>query len=107
MADSRLGALVPEDDTTDETPAGNLDFVLDIPLAIQVQLGETRLTLREVLKLGAGTLIRLNKSESEAVELYVNGKLIATGQIVTTPEGTVGVQVHSIVTRMERIRSLK
>lgn len=107
MADSRLGALMSEDDTTDETPAGNLDLVMDIPLAIQVQLGETRMTLREVLKLGAGSLIRLNKSESEAVELFVNGKLVATGQIVTTPEGAVGVQVHSIVTRMERIRSIK
>lgn len=106
MADSRLGALMPEDES-DETPAGNLDLVMDIPLAIQVQLGETRMTLREVLKLGAGSLIRLNKSESEAVELFVNGKLVATGQIVTTPEGSVGVQVHSIVTRMERIRSLK
>lgn len=107
MAESRSGALRPEEETEEEALPEHLDLVLDIPLTVQVQLGEARLTLREVLKLGAGSLIRLNKSESEAVELYVNGKLIATGQIVTTPEGTVGVQVHSIVTRLERIRSLR
>jgi flagellar motor switch protein FliN/FliY len=107
MANNKVGGLLPEDELSEETPPANLDLVLDIPLAMQVQLGETRMTLREVLKLGVGSLIRLNKSEAESVELYINGKLVATGQIVTTPEGTVGVQVHSIVTRMERIRSLK
>ena len=82
----------------------NIELLMDIPLSIQVRLGETRLPLREVLSLSPGATLRLNRSDREPVELYVNGKLIGTGQVIQTPEGNVGVEVSSIVTRAERLR---
>ncbi|HIE28971.1 TPA: hypothetical protein EYP66_16980 [Candidatus Poribacteria bacterium] len=85
----------------------NLEFILDIPLQIDIQLGQTKIPLKEVLELSPGSLIKLNKSESAPVELLINGKLIAEGQIVVTEENTLGVQVTSIVNRVERIRSLR
>jgi flagellar motor switch protein FliN/FliY len=108
MAENKTAESVAEEPNgTVEATNANIELVLDIPLALQVQLGEARLPLRDVLRLGPGSVIRLNKSEGDPVELYVNGRLIATGQVVTTPEGSVGVQVNSIVTRMERIRSIR
>ena len=85
----------------------NLEFILDIPLQIDIQLGQTKIPLKEVLELSSGSLIKLNKSESAPVELLINGKLVAEGQIVVTEGNTLGVQVTSIVNRVERIRSLK
>ncbi|MBM3215088.1 flagellar motor switch protein FliN [Candidatus Poribacteria bacterium] len=105
MAENNAGSLTENGDS--DAGSANIEMVLDIPLSVQVQLGEVRMSLRDVLKLGSGSMIRLNKSDGDAVDLYVNGKLVANGQIVTTPEGTVGVQVTQIATRMERIRSLR
>jgi len=85
----------------------NLEFILDIPLQIDIQLGQTKIPLREVLEISSGSLIKLNKSESAPVELLINGKLIAEGQIVVTDGNTLGVQVTSIVNRVERIQSLR
>jgi len=84
----------------------NMDILLEVPLAVHVQVGQTRMPLREVLKLGPGSILRLNKQEGEGVELYINGRLIANGQIIQTPEGNVGVEVTSIVNRAERMRSV-
>ena len=86
---------------------GNIEMLLDIPLTITVELGEARLPLEEVLRLGPGSVLRLNRGEHEGVDLRVNGKLIATGQIIQLPEGGIGVEVVSIVARAERLRSLQ
>lgn len=102
-----IGNLAESTDEPASAGSANMDLILDIPLTVQVHLGETRLPLRDVLNLNAGSILRLNKNEGDPVELSVNGKLIATGDIVTTPEGAVAVRVTSIVTRMERIRSLR
>ena len=82
----------------------NIDLLMDIPLSIQVRLGETRMPLRDVLSLSPGSTLRLNRSENDPIQLFVNGKLIGTGQVIQTPEGNVGVEVSSIVTRAERLR---
>lgn len=85
----------------------NLEFILDIPLQIDVQLGQTKMPLGKVLEISSGSIIKLNKSESDSVELIINGKLVAEGQIVVTDGNALGVQVTSIVNRVERIRSLR
>ena len=90
-----------------QTVMDNLDFILDIPLQIDIQLGQTKMPLREVLEISSGSIIKLNKSENDPVELLINGKLIAEGQIVVSDGNTLGIQVSSIVNRVERIRSLK
>ena len=103
VPDEQADESQPPDEGQRQQP--NLDMLLDIPLSIHVRLGETRLPLRDVLTLSPGSTLQLNRSENEPVELYVNGKLIATGQVIQTPEGNVGVEVSTIVTRAERIRS--
>jgi flagellar motor switch protein FliN/FliY len=85
----------------------NLELILDIPLQIDIQLGQTKMPLNEVLELASGSIIKLNKSESDPVELLINGKLVAEGKIVVTEGNILGIQVSSVVNRVERIRSLK
>ncbi|GIX07177.1 MAG: hypothetical protein KatS3mg115_1580 [Candidatus Poribacteria bacterium] len=98
----------PSEEAYEETGEfGNIELLLDIPLTITVELGEARLPLEEVLRLGPGSVLRLNRGEHEGVELRVNGRLIATGQIIQLPEGGIGVEVVSIATRSERLRSLQ
>jgi flagellar motor switch protein FliN/FliY len=94
------------DDAVAAAEQANMEILLDVPLAVHVQVGQTRMPLREVLKLGPGSILRLNKNEGDGVELYINGRLIANGQIIQTPEGNIGVEVTSIVTRAERLRSV-
>ena len=94
------------DDGSAAAEQANMDILLDVPLSVHVQVGQTRMPLREVLKLGPGSILRLNKNEGDGVELYINGRLIANGQIIQTPEGNLGVEVTSIVNRAERMRSV-
>ena len=66
-----------------ETLAGaQRDLVMDIPVSLSVELGQTQLEVREVLALGAGSVIELNKLQEEPVDIRINGRLIARGEIV-------------------------
>jgi flagellar motor switch protein FliN/FliY len=58
------------------------DLVMDIPVSLSVELGQTQLEVREVLALGAGSVIELNKLQEEPVDIRINGRLIARGEIV-------------------------
>jgi flagellar motor switch protein FliN/FliY len=62
--------------------AGQRDLVMDIPVSLSVELGQTQLEVREVLALGAGSVIELNKLQEEPVDIRINGRLIARGEIV-------------------------
>jgi flagellar motor switch protein FliN/FliY len=84
---------------------GNLDLIVDIPVRITVELGRTRKTIGEVLALGPGSVVELNKMAGEPVDVLVNGKLIARGEVVVIDE-SFGIRVTDIVSRAERIRSM-
>lgn len=84
----------------------NIDLILDVPLEISVVLGKTKKTIKEVLALGTGSLIELDKLAEEPVEIYVNGKKVAYGEVVVVDEN-FGVRIVSIVSNEERIKSLK
>jgi flagellar motor switch protein FliN/FliY len=62
--------------------AAQRDLVMDIPVSLSVELGQTQLEVREVLALGAGSVIELNKLQEEPVDIRINGRLIARGEIV-------------------------
>ncbi len=92
------------------TPSGrkdvpNLDFILDIPLKVTVELGRTKLLVNELLQLGQGSVIELNKLAGEPLEVLVNQKLIAKGEAVVVNE-KFGVRITDIMTPMERIEQL-
>jgi flagellar motor switch protein FliN len=88
-------------------PAGDrsLDFILDIPLEVSVELGRTRMVINDLLQLGQGSVIELTKLAGEPLEIMVNNKLVARGEVVVVNE-KFGVRVTDIVSPMERVKSL-
>ena len=89
----------------DGTAARPLDFILDIPLEISVELGRTRMVINDLLQLGQGSVVELSKLAGEPLEIFVNGKLVARGEVVVVNE-KFGVRVTDIVSPMERVKSL-
>ena len=85
---------------------GNLNMVLDIPITISVELGRTRMMVKELLQLGQGTVVELDKLAGEPMEILVNGRLIARGEAVVVNE-KFGIKLTDIVSPSERITKLK
>lgn len=84
----------------------NIDLIMDVPLEVSVLLGKTKKSIKDILSLGVGSLIELNKLADEPVEILVNGKMIAYGEVVVVDEN-FGVRITSIISGRERINSLK
>jgi flagellar motor switch protein FliN/FliY len=85
---------------------GNLDLLLDIPLTVTVELGRTKKLIREILELTPGSIIELDKLAGEPVDILINNKLIAKGEVVVIDEN-FGVRVTDIISPSERIRKLQ
>jgi flagellar motor switch protein FliN len=84
----------------------DLDFVLDIPLSLTVELGRSRMLISELLQLGQGSVVELAKLAGEPMDVYVNQRLIARGEVVVINE-KFGVRLTDIVSPAERINKLK
>ena len=83
----------------------DLDFLLDIPLEISVELGRTKILVNDLLQLGQGSVIELTKLAGEPLEILINHKLIARGEAVVVNE-KFGVRITDIVSPMERVKQL-
>ena len=83
-----------------------MDLLLDVELPVSVSFGRAQLLLKDVIKLTTGSIIELNRSISEPVDVIVNNCVIARGEVVVV-EGYFGVRVHEVVSRRERLRTLK
>ena len=83
----------------------NLDMLLDIPLKVTVELGRTKQTVAEVLELTSGSIIELDKLAGEPVDVLVNSKLIAKGEVVVIEEN-FGVRITDVVSQADRLRKL-
>ncbi len=85
-------------------PTGNddLDMVLDVPVELTVEVGRTTMTIRETLEIGPGAIITLNKLTGEPVDLLVNGRRIARGEVVAIDE-EFGLRVTQIIPPGQRI----
>ncbi|MEC5422683.1 flagellar motor switch phosphatase FliY [Virgibacillus sp. C22-A2] len=84
----------------------NLDMLLDIPLKVTVELGRTKRTIRDILDLSSGSIIELDKLAGEPVDILVNEKLIAKGEVVVIDEN-FGVRVTDIISQSDRLKKLK
>lgn len=84
----------------------NLAMILDIPLRVTVELGRTKMPVSELLNLGQGSVIELNKLAGEPMEVFVNDKLIARGEAVVVNE-KFGVRLTDIISTRERVEQLK
>ncbi|WP_348767461.1 flagellar motor switch protein FliN [uncultured Salinisphaera sp.] len=92
----------------DEAKAGTpreLDMIMEIPVTLSVELGQTRLTIRELLDLAQGSVVELDGLAGEPMSILVNGYLIAQGEVVVVDE-KYGIRITEIVTRSERIHKL-
>lgn len=87
-------------------PERNLDLILDIPLRVTVELGRTKMVVSELLNLGQGSVIELNKLAGEPMEVLVNDKLVARGEAVVVNE-KFGVRLTDIISPAERVEQLK
>lgn len=83
----------------------NLDVILDIDLPLSVRFGETEMTLDALTRIGPGSVIDLGRSPDDPVEILVNGRLVARGEVVVVA-GNYGVRVHEVVSAADRLRSM-
>jgi flagellar motor switch protein FliN/FliY len=94
-----------------QKPAGangqplDLDFILDIPLQVKVEVGRTRMMIQELLQLGKGSVIELNKMLGEPFEVMVNDKLVARGEVVVVND-RFGIRLTDIISPNERVATL-
>lgn len=84
----------------------NLDLIMDVPLDVSVELGKTKKTIKEILELNQGAIIQLDKLAGEPVDLLVNGKLIAKGEVVVIDEN-YGIRITAIISPMDRMAKLQ
>ncbi len=83
-----------------------MEVLLDVELPVSVSFGRTQLPIKEVLKLTTGSIVELNRSLNEPVDVVVNNCVVARGEVVVI-EGNYGVRIHQIVSRQDRLRSLR
>ena len=89
----------------DKVKEANLDLILDIPLSVTVELGRSKMLINDLLQLGQGSVVELTKLVGDPLEVLVNDKLVARGEVVVVNE-KFGVRLTDIVTPMERVKSL-
>ncbi|TNE95241.1 MAG: flagellar motor switch protein FliN [Deltaproteobacteria bacterium] len=94
------------DDALNKLKVQNLDFILDIPLKVTVELGRTTVIIKDLLQLGQGSVLELDKLAGEPLEILVNGKLVAKGEVVVVNE-KFGIRLTDIISPVERIETLK
>ncbi len=92
--------------TTPGISTRNLDVLLDIPMEVSVQLGATRMQIRELLQLGQGSVVELEKMAGEPLEVLVNQRLVARGEVVVVNE-KFGIRLTDVVSPAERIQKLR
>lgn len=108
MSDSTEETVV---DTTNQDVAqlphdDKLEFILDIPVTLNVEIGRTKMSIRNLLELNQGGIVSLDKLAGESLDVLVNGTLIAQGEVVVLNE-KFGVRLTGIVSKAERIKRLK
>lgn len=99
----------PEDFSDSQTPAAtdvNLDLVLDVPVTIAMEIGRTRIPIRNLLQLNQGSVVELDRLAGEPLDVLVNGTLIAHGEVVVVNE-KFGIRLTDVISPSERVRKLR
>jgi flagellar motor switch protein FliN/FliY len=84
----------------------NLELVMDIPIQLTVELGRTRMPIRNLLQLAQGSVVELNELAGEPLDVFVNGCLVAQGEVVVVNE-KFGIRLTDIITPHERLKKLR
>ena len=97
---------------SDEPPASgkreesNLEVVLDIPVTLSAEIGRTRIAIRSLLQLNQGSIVELDRLAGEPLDVFVNGTLIAHGEVVVVNE-KFGIRLTDVISPAERVKKLK
>jgi flagellar motor switch protein FliN/FliY len=83
-----------------------LDLIMDVTLQVAVEVGRARMTIQDLLQLGAGSVVELQKLAGEPLDIYINGKPVARGEAVIVNE-KFGVRLTDIISQVERVEGLK
>lgn len=84
----------------------NLDVILDVPVSLSLEVGRARIPIRNLLQLNQGSVVELERAAGEPLDLYVNGTLIAQGEVVVIND-RFGVRLTDVVSPAERIKRLR
>lgn len=96
-------STAPEPDAA--STSANLDVVLDIPVTLSMEVGRRRMTIRDLLKLGQGSVLELDRDAGAPMDVMVNGTLIAQGEVVVVNE-RFGLRLTDVVSMRERVKRL-
>ncbi|QJD58826.1 flagellar motor switch protein FliN [Pseudomonas sp. gcc21] len=96
----------PSDDYFQGTDGPNLDVILDIPVTISMEVGNTEITIRNLLQLNQGSVVELDRLAGEPLDVKVNGTLIAHGEVVVVNE-KFGIRLTDVISPSERIKKLR
>lgn len=84
----------------------NMELLMDVPLDVSVRLGQVRMQIRDLLKLNKGSLIEMEKEADEPLEIHVNDRLLAYGEVVMIKD-KLGIRITDIVSLAERLENLR
>ena len=96
-ADASIGAVGRE---------VNLDVILDVPVTLSMEVGRTRIPIRNLLQLNQGSVVELERAAGEPLDVFVNGTLVAHGEVVVVND-KFGIRLTDVISPAERIRKLK
>jgi flagellar motor switch protein FliN len=102
MMNAKSEAVAAEGDSQDV----NLEVILDVPVTLSMEVGRTRIPIRNLLQLNQGSVVELDRAAGEPLDVFVNGTLVAHGEVVVVNE-KFGIRITDVVSPVERIRKLK
>ena len=108
-ADALMASKIQAPAAPDAQTAGQdvkLDVILDVPVTLSLEVGRTRLPIRSLLQLNQGSVVELERAAGEPLDVFVNGTLVAHGEVVVVNE-KFGIRITDVVSPAERIRKLK
>lgn len=104
-AEVKAAPMTPLQQKPPVNPPANLEFLLDVPLRVSVQLGSARMQIRDLLQLGQGSVVEIEKLAGEPMDVFIGEKLIARGEVVVVNE-KFGIRLTDIVSPAERLKQL-
>lgn len=102
---SEAVAAASETEALEGADAGNLDMLMDVSLKLTVELGRSRMKIRDILNLASGSVVPLEKQASEPVDILVNGALLASGEVVVIDD-QFAVRITKLLSRVDRLKKL-
>lgn len=98
----KQGSNKPSTNSTDEV---NLDVILDVPVTLSMEIGRTRINIRNILQLNQGSIVELDRFAGEPLDVLVNGTLIAHGEVVVIND-KFGIRLTDVISLSERVKRL-